>query len=184
MKLVKNLALCLILLTSILGFSACQKETPLNLSVYCYPTATYTLNGSETATGINVSDLVADTCPQNSYSKIQITTSRSWTYGLTLKKVSFDVILSEPANMDIDLTISNLENGQNYNSTKDTYFYHKTLNIGKEHTSVTLDINDTFINKDAVFSFEVVTSCYTDHPNLKFSIANLKMFGEHQQTQY
>ena len=131
-----------------------------------------------------MADVTGNNCPQNNYNKIQITTNKSWTFGLNIKKVTFDIVLSEPASMDIDLTISNLENAENYNKDKDTYYYHKTLTITKQTTSVTLEINDTFTDKESVFSFEVVESCYTSYPNLKFSINNFKIYGEHTEANY
>lgn len=185
MKALKSLALALLMMISAFSFVGCKEtELPLNLSAYCQSDVAYQLNGSKDSANLKLSDVENDTCPLNNYTVIQIKTKRAWSYGLTLKKITFDIILSEPQSVDIDLTISNLKNGENYNETADTHFYSNTLAIAKESTTVTLDINDEFIDKDATFSFEVDKSCYNTSPNLKIAIRNFRMYGEHQETNY
>lgn len=184
MKHLRYITSALLLLVFSGLFIACDSSNELNVTTYCQPAPLYKLNGSDTSNALALSDLTGDTCPLNSYSVIQINTNRSWTYGLTVEKISFDIILSEASNIDIDITISNLENGANYNETADTYFFHKTLSITQPTTSITLDINDTFINKDATFSFEVVKSAYSSNSNMKLAIRNFKMFGEHKEANY
>lgn len=184
MKRLQVILLAFLFIISALTLTACKKEESLDLSVYCNSTVSYKVYKDNNTNTMSLTDITSTSCPQKNYSVVQLSTNRTWSYGLTLNKVKFDIILSEPASMDIDLTISNLENGEQYNSTADTFFYHKTLTIGKEETTVELEINDTFINKDAVFSFEVVESCYTSFPNLKFSIVNFKLYGEHKPTNY
>jgi len=184
MKLLKPFTILLLLIFSVCIVAGCSKENALDVNIYCRPEVNYKLYNSKDSSPGNISDVIGTTLAPQAYETFQITTNKTWTYGLVLEKVEFDIILSKAVNVDIDLTISNLENGENYNSTQDTYFYHKTLSFNQETTTVTLEINDTFINKDAVFSFEVVESCYSANPDLTISIANFKLFGEHAQTNY
>lgn len=184
MKIARILTAFSLSLLSIFAFVGCTKTNLLDAQIYCKSNINYKLNGAKDSESGQLSELIGNTFASKAYSTIQITTDKNWTYGLTLEKIEFDIILSENANVDIDVTISNLENGENYNSSQDTYFYHKTLSISQETTSITLAINDVFINKDAVISLEVVESCYTAHPNLTFSLSNFKMYGEHKNTNY
>lgn len=184
MKLLKLFTAISLSIISVFAFVGCSKSNQLDAQIYCKADVNYKLYGATDSDVANMSDLIGTSLPQKAYSTIQITTDKTWTYGLTLEKIEFGILLSENANMDIDITISNLENGDNYNQTKDTYFYHKTLSITQETTSITLAIDDIFINKDATISIEVVESCYTAHPNLTFSISNFKMYGKHENTNY
>lgn len=184
MKLAKIFTAIILSFLSIFAFVGCSKSNLLDAQIYCKADVNYKLYGAKDSETANMSDFIGTSLPQKAYSTIQITTDKTWTYGLTLEKIEFDILLSESANMDIDITISNLENGENYNQTQDTYFYHKTLSITQETTSITLAINDIFINKDATISIEVVESCYSTHPNLTFNISNFKMYGKHENTNY
>ena len=184
MKIHKYLIAIISSLALLLVFTGCEKENKLDAQIYCHSDINYKLHNSSEALTANISDIIGNELTAQAYETIQINTNKAWTYGLQLNKVKFDVLLSIPANVDIDITISNLENGENYNSTQDTYFYHKTLSFNKECTSVSLDIYDIFINKDATISLEVVKSCYEATPELKISIANFQLYGEHPKTNY
>lgn len=184
MKTTRNILLSLLAIVCVFSFTACKESLPISNTQYLQDTVVYKLNGSDTSKNLTLADVSGDSCPLNSYKVIQINTKRAWTYGLTITKITFDVILSQSQNVAIDLTISNLKNGANYNETADTYFYKKTITIAKENTPVTLEINDEFIDKDATFSFEIDTSCYKTTPSLKIAIQNFKIYGEHQKTTY
>lgn len=184
MKLLYSLSAVIITVLSVFTFTGCKEGNLLDTQIYCKPEIGYTVIGDKDSYSANLSDITGTTLMSQNYDTIQITTNKSWTYGLILEKIEFDVILSEATNVDMDITISNLEHGENYNSTKDTYFFHKTISVNKDNTSVSLEVNDNFINKDAVISIEVVDSCYSTNPNLTFSIGNFKMYGGHEQTNY
>ena len=184
MKSLKIFLTLLITCFSIFTFAGCQKSNPLDAAVYCLPEISYKTYGDKDSYTANLADIIGNNLLPQNYDTIQITTNKSWTYGMILEMVEFDVILSSEANMDIDITISHLEHGENYNATSDTYYFYKTVSITKETTKVSLVINDNFINKDATISIEVVDSCYTANPNLTFTIANFKMFGHHEATNY
>lgn len=164
--------------------TGCEKSTELDALTYLKPEVSYKLYKSEASSTFKTESIINATSEAMAYDTIQINTNKTWTYGLTLQTIKFDVALSEPANMDIDITVSNLENGENYNKTQDTFFYHKTVTVSQESSTVTLEINDVFIDKDATISLEIVDSCYTSFPNLKVAIGNFKMFGYHTENNY
>ena len=184
MKALYTLSALIIAILSIITFTGCKESNQLDTQIYCKTEIGYSLHKDKESYTAELTDIIGSSLLSQNYDTIQITTNKSWSYGLVLEKIEFDVILSEPANVDMDITISNLEHGENYNSTKDTYFFHKTISVNKDNTHVSLIVNDNFINKDAVISIEVVDSCYTATPTLTFSIGNFKMFGEHEQTNY
>lgn len=184
MKHLKKILTLLLILVAPLYFSACKESSSLDSNLYLKQIAYYKVNGSTTSKEQLTSSFTSGEENFQNYSVIQLNTNKDWTYGLTLEKIEFDMLLSEEANVDIEITISNLENGANYNQTQDTYYYHKTLSFNAVKTHVKLDINDIFINKDATISLEVVTSCYESNPNLTLSLNNFKMFGFHEKTNY
>lgn len=185
-RMKRTLIFLLVLFISSASFllTGCKSTNELDLSKYCQATVHYKLNGAESSNALTLGELTGDSCPMQAYKTIQINTNRAWTYGLSLSKVTFDILMEGADNIDIDITISNLENGQNYNQTADTYFYHKTLPISNSVTSITLDVFDTFINKDATISIEIGDSAYNSNSPLKLAIRNFKMFGEHTPTNY
>lgn len=152
--------------------------------MYLLPTSYYKLNGNSKSIDTTPDTFTSGEVNYQQYSVIQLTTNKSWTYGLTVETVEFDVYLSSAHSVDMDITISALENAQNYNSSQDIFFYHKTLSFNEEYTHVTLEINDIFVNKEGTFSLEFDTSCYTANPELKISVNNFKMKGFHQETNY
>lgn len=162
----------------------CSEKNTLDLRTYFKTSVTYKVNNSKDSGTMDLDYLISDEPTMDCYTVIQISSNKNWTYGLTLEKFEFDVIMSEVANLDIDLTISNLQNAENYNKTTEENYYHKTLSFNKLETHVTLDINDIIQNKASVLSFEVVDSCYKTNPNLTFAITNLKMSGYHQEANY
>ena len=184
MKALYTLSAIIITFLSLITFTGCEESNLLDTQIYCKPEIGYTLNNNKDSFTASLSDITGTSLLSQNYDKIQITTYKSWTYGLVLEKIEFDVILSDSTNVDIDVTISNLEHGENHNSTTDTYFFQKTISLNKDSTHVSLIVNDNFVNKDAVISIEVVESCYSANPDLKLSIGNFKMFGEHEQTNY
>ena len=164
----------------------CSKSNQLDVAVYCKNEVNYTLYNSKDSQQLNLSDITTSTCTPNKYSVIQITTNKDWTYGLTIEKIQFELVLSELVNVDLDITITNLENAENIKTIDkvDTRYFHKTIAVNQTNSTITLDINDVFINKDSTISIEVVKSCYENNPNLNISIGNLKMFGQHTPTNY
>lgn len=167
------------------ALTACDADNSLILTTYCRNTVNYELNDSNKTEGkFELAKIIDSSCDPNQYTKIQITTHRDWTYGLKIERIEFDIILSTPADVDIDITVSNLENGPHLDEEKNTYYYHKTLSINKESTTAKLDINDTFNDKDSVISIEINKSCYTTNSDLKIAIGNLKMFGQHTPANY
>ena len=169
----------------VICLTACKTSNLLDISTYCKNTINYELADDKKTEGkFDLSKINNSTCDLNQYSKIQITTNRDWTYGLEIERIEFDIILSIPADVDIDITLSNLENGPHLNEEKNTFYYHKTLSINKESTPVKLDINDIFSDEDSVLSIEINKSCYASNPNLKIAIRNLKMYGQHTPVNY
>lgn len=168
-----------------ISLAACKTSNLLDISTYCRDTINYELADNKKTEGkFELAKINNANCDFNQYSKIQITTNRDWTYGLEIERIEFDIILSAPADIDIDVTLSNLENGPHLNEEKNTYYYHKTLSINKESTPVKLDINDIFNDQDSVLSIEIDKSCYTTNPDLKIAIGNLKMYGQHTPVNY
>lgn len=164
--------------------SACSKTNELDLEVYFKKDVVYKVYNAKDSGSMHIGYLTTDKPTMDCYTVIQLTSNKDWTYGLSLEKIEFSVFLSEEANVDIDITISNLEHGENYNKTADEYFYHTTISLNKTETKVKLDINDTIINKECVISFEIVQSCYKTNPNLKLSINNLKLIAKHHESNY
>ena len=132
MKLLKLLSAIIISCCTIIVFSGCEKNNLLDTTIYCLPEISYKTFGDKDSYTANLSEITSNTLLPQNYDTIQITTNKSWTYGLVLEKIEFDVILSSIANMDIDVTISHLEHGENHNATSDTYYFHKTITINKE----------------------------------------------------
>ena len=184
MKTFKKTLACIIALLFCTIISACSNSKEINLEVYFKTDVVYKVNNAKDSGSMHIGYLTTDKPTMDCYTVIQLTSNKDWTYGLNLEKVEFVVFLSEEANVDIDITISNLENGENYNKTEDTYFYHTTISLNKTETKVKLDINDTIINKECVISFEIVQSCYKTNPNLTLSINSLKLIGEHKELNY
>ena len=180
----KHTVSALLLIIFSLLVVSCSKTNNLDLATYFKPSVNYKLYKTKDSNVADINDFISDTPILNSYTIIQFTSNKNWTYGLNLETVAFDITLSEAANMDIDITISNLENGENYNKTENTYFYHKTLSINQINTNVKLEINDIIINKECVISLEVVDSCYDSNPNLKFALTNLQITGQHKESAY
>lgn len=184
MKHLKKIICTALVLVLGLTLVACSKDNNLDLSLYLTQKAYYKLNGSTASVEATRDNYISSEVDYKNYSVIQLTTDKNWTYGLTLETVEFDVYLSEEAIVDIDITISNLENAANHNKDQDTFYYHKTLSFNSVETHVKLDINDVFINKASTISLEVNTSCYTEHPTLKLSVNNFKMSGFHKPSNY
>ena len=179
-RIILSSLICILFSFIVVG---CDTSNKLDASVYCKPQVSYKLHGSTESQTMELVNLIDSTCEMNKYSVVQITTDKTWTYGLELETIKFNVLMSVSENVDIDVTISNLESGENYNSTQDTYFYHKSLSINKEDTTITLDINDIFINKDSVISIEVVNSCY-NNTDLKLAFGNFELYGQHPEINY
>ena len=178
------------ILTALLGvfcfsFIACAKNNSLDASVYLKDTVNYETGSSAIVEGkFKLDKIINGSSESMQYSKIQISTKKDWTYGLEIERIEFDVLLTQTADVDIDITVSNLENGPHFNEDQNTYYYQKTLSINKQNTTVKLDINDIFNNKGSIISIEINKSCYTSHPDLKIAIGNFKMYGKHTQVNY
>lgn len=184
MKALKKSLLLFVLCIFVINFTACTKDNSLDLTVYLKDTVNYEIAENNTENSFSLSEIINSSSELKQYSRIQINTKKDWTYGLELERIEFDIILSTPADVDIDITISNLENGEHFNESQNTYYYHKTLSINKENTTVKLDINDTFTKKGSVISLEINNSCYSSNKELKIGIANLKMYGQHTEANY
>lgn len=184
MKTIKQLSILLSFIMLSLIVVSCSNKNTLDLRVYFNNSITYKVNNSKDSGTMDIGYFINNEPTMDCYTVIQFTSNKNWTYGLTLQTIEFDLIMSEVANLDMDLTISNLENAENYNKTTDEKYYHKTLSFNKLNTHVTLDINDIMGAKESVFSFEVVESVYKTNPNLKFSIVNLTINGFHQESNY
>lgn len=184
----KNFAnfFAIVMLTFSLILAGCNNSNQLDVSVYCKSDVNYSLYNTDNSETLNLSDIISSTCTPNKYDVIQITTNKDWTYGLTLEKIQFDIVLSQTANVDLDITITNLENAENIKTINkvDTRYYHKTIAVNQEQSTITLDINDVFINVDSIISIEIVDSCYKTNNDLTISIGNFKMFGEHTPANY
>lgn len=165
-------------------FCACKQDTKLDLSTYCHQKVAYALYNSSAAQEIELEELTSPDGNYNQYRVIKINTDKTWTYGLFVEKIEFDVKMSEDIYFDLDITITNLEHAENLRRNDDTKYYYKTLSINPDNSHVKLDINDTLINADCEISIEVVTSCYEENPNFTFAIANFAIFGYHEQTNY
>ena len=186
MKAIKQILGAAIALVFALSFTACKMNNdPIDLTTYCRQTVNYQLADDKKTEGtFDLSKINNSICDPNKYSKIQITTNKDWTYGLEIDRIEFDIILSTTADIDIDITVSNLENGPHLNENQNTYYYHKTISINKESTTIKLDINDIFNNKDSTISIEIDKSCYSSNENLTIAIGNLKMYGQHTPANY
>lgn len=184
MKAIKQIFFILSALVFSLIVTACSENKTLDLRVYFNSSVKYKVNNSKDTGSMDIGYFITDEPTMDCYTVIQFTSNKSWTYGLTLQTIEFDLTMSEVANMDIDITISNLENAENYNKTTEEKYYHKTLSFNKLNTHVALDINDIIENKECVISLEVVQSCYKTNPNLTFSINNLTITGFHEVSNY
>jgi len=185
MKTLQKILCCLLLSIFVCGLTACEKDNLLDATVYLKDTVNYELNEKKKTEGtFELSNIINQNSELKNYKRIQITTKKDWTYGLEIEKIEFDILLSMPVDVDLEITVSNLENGENFNESQNTYYYHKTLSINKECTNVKLDINDIFNKKDAVISLEINESCYTSTPELKIGIGNFKMYGQHTPANY
>ena len=185
MRTIKKLLCSILFLSFAFNLIACEKNNTLDLTVYLKDTVNYQLgNDNPTEGKFSLSDIINSSSELKQYSRIQITTKKDWTYGLELERIEFDIILSMPADIDIDITLSNLENGAHFNESQNTYYFQKTLSINKENTSIKLDINDIFTKKDSCLSIEINDSCYKSNGELKIGIANLKMYGQHTEARY
>lgn len=184
MKTLKRLLCFAFALIPAIICGACSQKNNLDLALYLSPVSYYKLNGSKDSIEGTRDSFISEETNFQSYSVVQFNTDKNWTYGLTLETLEFDVYLNQVANVDIDITISALENAENYNSSQDEFFYHKTLSFNSEMTHVKLDINDVFVNKTSTISLEIDTSCYNANPELKISINGLVMSGYHEETNY
>lgn len=185
MNMLKKLTLAILLCIFSFSLIACEKNNELDVSVYCIEDIAYDLNGTSSIEGkFKLDRIINGTSDSLKYSKMQISTKKDWTYGLEIERIEFDVLLSTPADVDIDVTVSNLENGPHFNEDQNTYYYQKTLSINKQNTTIKLDIDDVFNNKSSIISIEINKACYSSHPDLTIAIGNFKMFGQHNEVNY
>lgn len=185
MKTLSKILCAIFIVASTFALTACEKSNMLDVSVYCQDSIKYELNDKKKTEGkFDLSSVINSNSDLNNYTRIQITTKQDWTYGLELERVEFDLLLSESADVDIDITVSNLENGDHFNESKNTYYYKKTISINNQNTTVKLDINDIVNGAESVISLEIDKACYTSHPDLKIGIGNLKMYGQHTPVNY
>lgn len=185
MNMLKKITLAFLLCIFSFNLIACEKNNKLDVSVYCKEDIAYDLNGTSSVEGkFKLDRIINGTSDSLKYSKIQISTKKDWTYGLEIDRIEFDILLSTPADVDIDVTVSNLENGPHFNEDQNTYYYQKTLSINKQNTTIKLDIDDVFNSKSSIISIEINKACYSSHPDLTIAIGNFKMFGQHNEVNY
>jgi len=187
MKTLQKVLCCLILCIFAINLTACETDNTLDLTAYFKDSIKYELADNNNTEGdFELSKIINSSSDLNKYTRIEITSKQDWTYGLEIERIEFDVLLSIPADVDIEITITNLENGEHLNEVDNTFFYSKTLSINKENTSVKLDINDVFTKKASVIELKINKSCYQGEANkdLKIGVANLKMYGQHKEAHY
>jgi len=171
-----------------LFFAACGPKNSGGIDIPAYfEKVTYRVKGSSSADGTpaEFKDFTHNLHDnQVKYTQVSFTGKKSWLYKMTLEKISFEVYSNITEEVEIDLTVTQLKDGNpttgstTFTDTisvpmvankpvKVTFYVNKLFNSSSTNPKITLDIESSYYEGD------------NEELNLKFDIMNFKIFAKH-----
>lgn len=188
-KFILSILICILCAPTFL-FYGCKetKNNGLDLSVYFEDKVTYQVYNKSTRVETTLGNFTHNNHEdQVKYTNITFNGKPSWLYKMTLEKVTFDIY----SNADLEafqfnIIISNLAQGDTDLTTSNTLTEEVSVNLKKNKlTHVQLDVNDIFssVSTSTTIKISVDASYYKgDYADLdlKFDVLNFKVYGEHK----
>ena len=186
----KCLSLIFALLISSICFVGCEKDklNPLDVATYLNEGTNIKLYDKAYESEQSLETFIGeDDYLLQRYKYITFNANSKWTYGLTLQRISFDIICNETQTLDFTITISHLKVSDTYDQMGDFYYIQKTFFAEcteNKKTPISIDINSEFAKGKAQIAIVLDSSSLEKSETMKYSIANLELFGEHISSNY
>lgn len=171
--------------------AGCGKDKSLNLERYFEKSVSYNVYNVGSGKG-KLSDYTGDEAVQtNQFSRTQFTGISSWLYRMKIEYIEFDIYSTKDVdNFEIFISITNMVNGDETltsgSRTHITDAIALSLKEGK-HIHAKVKIDDIVADNSATttLAFYLSDTSYFrtngQDTGFKYSIYNLKIFGEHQK---
>lgn len=167
--------------------SACgEKEKSINMSRYFSSSVSYTLYGSTGTQSGELKHFISGKADkQNKYLAITFTGNNAWIYKLNVEKISFDVFSNIDSELQFNVRVSNLRNGDEDEYREPKFKTAINAKAGKI-THISIDVNDYFESNSAtttiVIELDGAQHYYADgqETGLKIDVINFIVFGEHK----
>ena len=189
-KFILALLICIVIAPTFIlyGCKNSPKNSGLDLAFYFEDKITYQVYNKSSKVETTMKNFSHNNHnDQVQYTNITFTGKPSNLYKMTLEKVTFDIYSN--ANLDafqFEIVVSNLAQGDTDLTTSNTLTKEISVDLKKNKTShVSLEVNDIFTSISASTTIKIVTdaSYYKgDYEQLgfKFDVLNFRVFGKHK----
>ena len=171
----------------ILLLSACgeNNKKPVNMTRYFNSDVNYTVYGeSGTKTSKLAHFIGSNPDQQNAYISVEFVGNNAWIYKLNVEKIEFDVFSNIDAEIQLNIHVSNLRNGD-LDAYQDPKFKASFDCRAGKTQHVSIDVNDYFESNIAATKIVIEVDgaqhyfAENQETGLKIDIINFKVYGNH-----
>lgn len=189
MKKFLMFALTFVMLLPTIAFAGCNKSDTINMSRYFESKVTYQLFPNYSmSSDLTLKSFLDDKVDhQRSFYEIDFTGISSWLYKLQLSYITFDLYSNMDTDIEFNLTISNLHEGDQSAVGGNSVFTERVpvaLKEGKK-VHVKIDVNDYFESYSTTTKICLIVtdrSYFLDNGEdigLKYDLLNFMLHGKH-----
>ena len=176
-----------VLIMTPLMFVGCGTSTKyIDNSVYFDDTINYSTFSSSTKKTASLSQIVlGESATAFQYTSIDILGVKSWISGMYIESISYTFETSAPTTLELDLTIANVKNKTNFNSTLDYYYYNAktSLEIGEKCVGTYTFLIEDYVDdlKAPQFLLNIDNVCFQANKELTIKLLDFKVSGYHEE---